>query len=194
MRQEKKMLALKVSQLASREDESSSSSSMSSSSSSWKFRPLNEFLESGRFGWPETSSKLEDRLTVNLLYYRANYFAIFLLFMLYACVAQPFFVFGLLIVVVLYFLYNSIDQPLVVGDITLSKQQQLMLFLAAAVLVLVFSGGRTALFATALSTLIIIIHSILRKRSIRARSKAQFDEFKKAIGQAIHSYEDSDDD
>jgi len=152
-------------------------------------RNWNEFFMSS--GWSFPSSKtIGDRVTVNLVYYEQNYLSIYLFFLFMLSLLVPSFVASSLALVVTAILvehayiplleshyaktstYRRVVIPLGRRQIAFTINPTLVrrIFAFGASLILLFTGGLTLIRSMAFATLIVLVHSIFRKRSIASRT------------------------
>jgi len=135
-------------------------------------RPWSDFLELSRFGWPDFNNighSLE-RLTANFEYYLGNYFVICALIGLYAIINHPWLLIALLAISGGYvYLYNIRTQPLVFNGRILTPQETKYAFIAGSSLLLIYCTGFVLLYYISVMILIVLAHSLTRKRSVKAK-------------------------
>jgi len=152
-------------------------------------RNWHEFLLSSGFSFP-SSKTIGDRVTVNLVYYEQNYLSIYLFCTFLLSLVIPSFVSSSLALVLTGILLEygclpyleshsakTSSYPRVAIPIG-RKQFSLVinpifarrLFGLCAMMIVLFTGGFTLIRSMAFATLIVLLHSIFRKRSATSRS------------------------
>jgi len=129
-------------------------------------------------------------VTVNLVYYEQNYLSIYLFFLFMMSLLVPSFVASSLALVISAILVEHAYIPLLESHyaktstyqrivIPVGKKQIVLtinptfvrrLFGIGASLILLFTGGLTLIRSMAFATLIVLLHSVFRKRSIGSRT------------------------
>lgn len=154
-------------------------------------RNWNEFLLSSGFSFP-SSKTIGDRVTVNLVYYEQNYLSIYLFFLFMLSLLIPSFVSSSLALIVVGILlehgclpyleshyaktssYPRVTIPigrkqfsLIINPIFVRR-----LFGLSTMMIVLYTGGFTLFRSMAFATLIVLLHSIFRKRSASSRSSS----------------------
>eukprot|EP01006_Ploeotia_vitrea_P044561 TRINITY_DN66837_c7_g1_i4.p1 TRINITY_DN66837_c7_g1~~TRINITY_DN66837_c7_g1_i4.p1 ORF type:complete len:240 (-),score=91.29 TRINITY_DN66837_c7_g1_i4:1259-1978(-) len=162
-------------------------------------RPWSEFFESSRFSVPSMTDDeaYSQRLVTNLVYYQANYLLLACLCLLYVCIARPrFLVIVLLVAAAGVYLFRVRRAPVEVGGRLVPRYQVFAVYAGVAVVMLLVAGGMQAIAALGVSSLIVLAHSSLRKRSLKARGTSYIDRVTGStpIGSAFKALDEYDSD
>eukprot|EP00808_Paulinella_micropora_P015354 g73.t1 len=157
-------------------------------------RSWSEFFLASGFSMP-TMPKLNERLQVNLVYYQANYLAIFVLFFLYTCVARPFVLIVLLLTAAGAMGLQTMGDQIKMDGKPVPRQYTFGGLAAVSFCSLLLFGGASFIVALCLALLIVILHSVFRKRSIKSRTLSFFDMWlaKTPASNLMNEYEDEED-
>jgi len=169
---------------------------------SLQLRPWSEFFESNRFQKPEIDrpqfQKLQQRLTINFLYYQANYLAILALCFLYVCIARPLSLLGIILTLGLYvylFKFSKVINHNVQLEglkINVPKRKVQLLFFCVSCFLLLLLGQSPAIAALFLSATCITLHSLFRIPSLKARGST-FMEMWRGASPLAQTTKDQDD-
>ena len=136
-----------------------------------KSHRASEFFDTSGFSVPSDGDALNERVQTNVGYYQANYMLLVVVFLVYVCLARPVFAVALAASVAAgYYVFMVQQGALVVGGTVLTRQRLAAAWLAASVLLLLLAGGLTFLWVLLVSILFILVHSVFRKRSMKART------------------------
>lgn len=152
-----------------------------------KLRPWQEFADSSAFKLPNNDD-ISERVSTNLVHFQANYFAIFILLMLYAFIARPRFLLGSLITFGLgVYIFGVRTRPIVFQGRVVQRKEAILSYMIICLVTIIIFGGSTGLLSLCLSVLIILMHAMLRQRSLAARATKFLDMFggSSLVGKAI---------
>eukprot|EP00823_Brevimastigomonas_motovehiculus_P004597 TRINITY_DN3072_c0_g1_i1.p1 TRINITY_DN3072_c0_g1~~TRINITY_DN3072_c0_g1_i1.p1 ORF type:complete len:232 (+),score=34.01 TRINITY_DN3072_c0_g1_i1:32-697(+) len=143
------------------------------SRSDLRIRPISLFFSG--FRWPEKGG-YADRVSVNLVYFQANYLVILLLFLLLVCYYRPIFTIALALsvlggVYVMNHYFYAHTYLRVFGRI-LTKAAIIYLYSLGSIVLFLLFGGTASIYALVVSVAVILCHASFRSRSHLARSMA----------------------
>ena len=131
---------------------------------------MSEFLDLNTFKPPRDQSEAIERVQVNVGYYALNYLLLYSLFLLFLSVRQPSFLFTTLALAATgYYLFRMRTDRIVLGSVALTEDQVRLGFGVVSVLLFLYVGGWSMLYATAAAALLSLIHAALRQRSLKSR-------------------------
>lgn len=136
----------------------------------YPLRNWNEFADASRFKLP-TPETAADRVTTNLQYFAMNYVCLTVLLFFYAIIARPqiLFVLALSICAGAY-LVGIRQEPLELNGALVSDARVLQVITAVTLVLIVVFGGLPVVCALLLSLSVIVAHSMLRSRSLKAKA------------------------
>ena len=147
-------------------------------------RRLPEFLSVSSFSVPGQEELLE-RMSVNLLYYALNYLLLCAALLLVLAVQQP----GLLFCFVAlsacaYLLFSMRTEALSLAGAALTEPQLQLAFALLSLALLLYVGGSSMLWVSALAALLCLLHAGLRQRSVKSRGSVSLQGAKDAAKSA----------
>eukprot|EP00483_Globobulimina_turgida_P009109 UN09127 len=136
-----------------------------------------EFFEFSKFGKPNNP---QERIPTNLSYYAGNYLAIFGVLFVFTCLLNLFLLFGILLVAgggfgLKTYLKHQLERAEMRSKTQKRKQQKVnkkyaTIFVYIAIIIICIAGNAPLASCVVLSLIIIIGHSLLRKRNLASRA------------------------
>jgi len=154
-------------------------------------------FELDRFKLPDMSDedRYAQRIKTNLIYYQANYLVFAGVCLLFVCISHPSFLIAMLLAFAGgFYLFVYRTQPVVIGNVPLSRPQLVGVFSAASFVLFLIFGGLSCLVALCICTIFVIAHSSLRQRSLKSRSATFLDGGSTPLGNVIKSVDEASDD
>lgn len=132
---------------------------------------------------------IPERLNVNLGYYSSNYLCIIATFFLYVIIRHPWFILGFALESALFvYLFWYRTQAIVIGSRPVSRRDLAIGYAVLATTISLLFGGWVSVKTFALAVTLIMLHALLRTRSLKARGTAFIDMLTtKPHSDAVHS-------
>lgn len=126
-------------------------------------RPFSMFLHPNQFERPSSAKDAMQRLRYNVTFFSSNYSLVFLTTFVYAAIFKPLLLILLSVLCVCGYYLITKTEDVVLGEITIPKQNKLVVFAFVSTLVLLaFCGG--VLFAVlGVSCAMVCLHGVMHR-------------------------------